>query len=560
MVHKWVEGGQNDMVIPSDSMLWHPNSKGHHIYNLNLALIIFSTVFISLRLYVRKAIVKALGWDDFLAVLAWALCVTLSALEMDTTHYGTGAQIEDVPKDTLLQFQKRLTIMELVYLIASGVVRLSILAFLPRLCKAKIYTWSIWGLRLIVIIISLTGFFFILTECQQIPEVFNYASTWRECKDKREERDLMMAHAIICIFVDCMLVALPLWVVTSYFKMGVKSIQILLIFSLGIFGVATGIVRFAIITTTDFTVNTTYKMLSVAAWTDAELHVGLWGVTLRRRVLPPEVFVLIMNAFLDEAESTITAVQSWLLNVLEPTSSDHSPEFYLCSSNPGSDILKDRFLRVQSVCQINHMTRTMVRNRFSPFLFHEFLSGPFTDGLVFPRIDTIKPVFDAIPRESVESMLRDSGRHISRCLQSFETMIMFDGFYDLRKYSEATINCWTSMFPNLKVMLLSIYTAKLCSRLERRADHDHDELLLPNSNSDLSSHEWDIEPGAPALKLLWEKNIRLIGTLVHKYKRSQPVIELVQTFHGPRMRILDLECPRCKVRNYQIGSKAGQVA
>ncbi|KAJ5001618.1 hypothetical protein K4K48_001188 [Colletotrichum sp. SAR 10_66] len=106
MVHKWVEGGQNDMVIPSDSMLWHPNSKGHHIYNLNLALIIFSTVFISLRLYVRKAIVKALGWDDFLAVLAWALCVTLSALEMDTTHYGTGAQIEDVPKDTLLQFQK----------------------------------------------------------------------------------------------------------------------------------------------------------------------------------------------------------------------------------------------------------------------------------------------------------------------------------------------------------------------------------------------------------------------------------------------------------------------
>ncbi|KAL3302671.1 integral membrane protein [Colletotrichum asianum] len=491
MVHKWVEGGQNDMVIPTDSMLWHPNSKGHHIYNLNLALIIFSTVFISLRLYVRKAIVKALGWDDFLAVLAWALCVTLSALEMDTTHYGTGAQIEDVPKDTLLQFQKRLTIMELVYLIASGVVRLSILAFLPRLCKAKIYTWSIWGLRLIVIIISLTGFFFILTECQQIPEVFNYASTWRECKDKREERDLMMAHAIICIFVDCMLVALPLWVVTSYFKMGVKSIQILLIFSLGIFGVATGIVRFAIITTTDFTVNTTYKMLSVTAWTDAELHVGLWvgcfpalqpllrhasfklglrnqldstkpsgksvtgistdeskrrsvlnrwaritghppkegvdsgtpavsgqqenvemvdlekgdeamsdrlttekGVALRRRVLPPEVFVLIMNAFLDEAESTITAVQS--------------------CSNPGSDILKDRFLRVQSVCQINHMTRTMVRNRFSPFLFHEFLSGPFTDGLVFPRIDTIKPVFDAIPRESVESMLRDSGRHISR--------------------------------------------------------------------------------------------------------------------------------------------------
>ncbi|KAF6844788.1 integral membrane protein [Colletotrichum musicola] len=294
MVYSLVEEGQNDMVAPGDSLLWHPNSAGHHIFNLNLALIIVSTLMVWLRLYVRKVIVKALGWDDLIATVAWILCLTLSALEMDTTHYGTGAQIEDVPRETLLQFFKvgrprpgqevskltrfhqRLSIMELVYLIASGAVRLAILAFLPRLSKNKIYTWCIYILSCIVVVVSLTGFFFVLTECSQIPDVFNYGSTWRQCRDKSEERRLMFAHAIISIFVDCMLVALPLWVVTSYVKTGVKAIQILLVFSLGIFAVATGIVRFAIIITTDFNVNTTYKMLSVAAWTDAELHVGLW--------------------------------------------------------------------------------------------------------------------------------------------------------------------------------------------------------------------------------------------------------------------------------------------
>lgn len=76
------------MVIPSDSMLWHPNSIGHHIYNLNLALIIFSTVFISLRLYVRKAIVKALGWDDFLAVLAWVCSQTRTRYHRLILHVG----------------------------------------------------------------------------------------------------------------------------------------------------------------------------------------------------------------------------------------------------------------------------------------------------------------------------------------------------------------------------------------------------------------------------------------------------------------------------------------
>ncbi|TDZ41338.1 hypothetical protein CTRI78_v009750 [Colletotrichum trifolii] len=276
MVYRILEESQSDLVRPGDSLLWHPNSGGHHIFNLNLALIIVSTLLVGLRLYVRKAIVKALGWDDLIATVAWALCVTLSALEMDTTHYGTGAEIEDVPRETLLQFFKRLSIMELIYLVASGAVRLSILAFLPRLSKNKFYTWSIYALSSVVVVVSLTGFFFVLTECSQIPDVFNYGSTWRQCRDKREERSLMLAHAIISIFVDCMLVALPLWVVSSYVKMGVKAIQILLVFSLGIFAVATGIVRFAIITTTDFNVNTTYKMLACAAWTDAELHVGLW--------------------------------------------------------------------------------------------------------------------------------------------------------------------------------------------------------------------------------------------------------------------------------------------
>lgn len=59
------------MATPAGSLLYHPNSEGHHIFNLNLALIIVSTTLISLRLFVRKVIVKALGWDDLMAVVAW---------------------------------------------------------------------------------------------------------------------------------------------------------------------------------------------------------------------------------------------------------------------------------------------------------------------------------------------------------------------------------------------------------------------------------------------------------------------------------------------------------
>ncbi|GKT50946.1 uncharacterized protein ColSpa_11127 [Colletotrichum spaethianum] len=90
----------------------------------------------------------------------------------------------------------------------------------------------------------------------RLSDYFNFGASWRQCKDRREEGAMMRAHASICVFVDCMLVALPLWVVTNYVKMGVKAIQILLVFSLGIFAVVTGIVRLYIITTTNFSENT----------------------------------------------------------------------------------------------------------------------------------------------------------------------------------------------------------------------------------------------------------------------------------------------------------------
>ncbi|KAK2012672.1 hypothetical protein LZ32DRAFT_559369, partial [Colletotrichum eremochloae] len=264
------------MVPLHRSLPYHPDSAGHHIFNLNLALIIVSTILVSLRLFVRRFLVKALGLDDLIATVAWALSVTLSALEMDTVNYGTGAQITDVPQVTLLQFFSKLTTLELIYFIASGAVRLAILAFLSRLSKHRVYTWFIYGLSTIVIAVSLTGFFFMLTECSQIPDVFNYSAPWRQCVDKSQERAMVLAQSVICVLVDCMLVALPLWAVKSHLKMDVKAIQILVVFSLGIFAVASGAARFIIILTTNFTENTTYKMLFIATWTDVELHVGLW--------------------------------------------------------------------------------------------------------------------------------------------------------------------------------------------------------------------------------------------------------------------------------------------
>lgn len=62
-----------------------PGWKGYLQWNLNVALIVFSTVFMILRLGTRAFIVKALGWDDLLGFIAYGVLVSFSSLEIRCT-------------------------------------------------------------------------------------------------------------------------------------------------------------------------------------------------------------------------------------------------------------------------------------------------------------------------------------------------------------------------------------------------------------------------------------------------------------------------------------------
>lgn len=74
-----------------------PGWQGYLQWNLNVALIVFSTVFILLRLGTRAFLVKALGLDDAVGVLAYGVLVSFSAMEIRAVGLGSGAQMEHVP-------------------------------------------------------------------------------------------------------------------------------------------------------------------------------------------------------------------------------------------------------------------------------------------------------------------------------------------------------------------------------------------------------------------------------------------------------------------------------
>ncbi|PKS12343.1 hypothetical protein jhhlp_001643 [Lomentospora prolificans] len=252
-----------------------PDYKGYLQRDLNITLIAFSTFFIILRLGTRAFIVKGLGLDDVFGFIAYAALVAFSSMEVRAVGFGSGTHMEFVPGYFIPKFFEALTTQHLMYFWVVGLTRIAIVAFLLRMSNDKLYKRMVYGVGVVIILKTLAAFLFRLLECKDIKVLWLPPGSG-DCISKDAEAIMMWTHASFGIAVDFCLFALPIWVVHSKMIWSAKTIRVILIFCIGLFAVITGIVRLAIMVNTDFAIDTTYKMSTIAFWTDIEGHVGLW--------------------------------------------------------------------------------------------------------------------------------------------------------------------------------------------------------------------------------------------------------------------------------------------
>ncbi|KAF4963801.1 hypothetical protein FZEAL_10914 [Fusarium zealandicum] len=250
--------------------------QGRFIFDLNVALLVITTAVVLARLYVRGIMIKALGLDDALAFIAWCLAVTQGSIDITQVGNGAGSHMKDLSPKQLNAFFSLLPIAQLAYFLGDGFVRLSILAFLPRITSDKPILQCAWVTAAFNIVLTLVAFFFFLFECSPVLDLFDASKLDRKCMSKDKEAYMMWTHAILGTCIDAVLFCLPIWVIRKNMTTRIKAIRVILIFSVGLFAVVTGIVKTYMFMTTNFAADPTFKMTRVCPWNSLELHVGLW--------------------------------------------------------------------------------------------------------------------------------------------------------------------------------------------------------------------------------------------------------------------------------------------
>ncbi|EXL65788.1 hypothetical protein FOPG_18003 [Fusarium oxysporum f. sp. conglutinans race 2 54008] len=219
---------------------------------------------------------KALGVDDLLATIGFCLAIALSTLEITQVGNGSGSAMNTLSYAQIKAFFVLLPIDQMVFFLASGFIRLSILAFLPRICRDRDFMRCVWSIGVVIVVITVAAFIFFLAECRPISDLFEAMKPDRKCVSPEMESHLMWSHAIVGIFIDAALFGLPIGVIRKRMTFSSKAVQVILVFCVGLFAIVMGILRIGFMVTTDFAVDTTYKMARVATWVVLETHVGLW--------------------------------------------------------------------------------------------------------------------------------------------------------------------------------------------------------------------------------------------------------------------------------------------
>jgi hypothetical protein len=114
----------------------------------------------------------------------------------------------------------------------------------------------VYGVAGVTLVSTLIFFFIKIGSCKPVSALWLPPfETVGQCMDGDTTDIMMNIHSVLGIAIDIALVVLPVWVIHTKMMFSGRKFRVILIFTVGIFVIATGVVRFVLIRITPFNVD-----------------------------------------------------------------------------------------------------------------------------------------------------------------------------------------------------------------------------------------------------------------------------------------------------------------
>ncbi|KAL6154868.1 hypothetical protein ACJQWK_00888 [Exserohilum turcicum] len=264
----------------------HVNPEGRGRVTSNIAFVLTPITFFVVfsRLWVRFRMQRNAGLDDWLMVVALPLVMAMAILIPWTADkYHSGVHIWDVDL-TLFEVQRKLILtIEVLFVVGTGLVKVSILLFFRRLgsrgtSKAfRITTWVAIGFQ---VASTITFFISPLVGCRPISAYWEQSNVINIALGKKfncnQEGAAMAAAGVISTVQDVICALLPNFI---YWKAKIPFRQKAAL--MAIFATAYGAAAFGALRTYSTyvlfyeTYDVSWQLWEIWNWTLLELHIGV---------------------------------------------------------------------------------------------------------------------------------------------------------------------------------------------------------------------------------------------------------------------------------------------
>ncbi|KAI9371381.1 hypothetical protein BJX61DRAFT_534863 [Aspergillus egyptiacus] len=250
-------------------------TQGPMVSGIAISFAIITLVVLSLRLFARIYVLKKMGVDDYLIILASCFSWAFSAVTVVAVENGLGRHIEDVDPANMITYSLNVWLSSMFYLTCLGFVKTSVCWFYTRLGDKYLtrLSFTMFG------VVACQATANVLTaafQCNPIPKAWD-TSLDGTCVDINV---FYLANAALNILTDLLTYTLPIRVIFKLQMPRKQKIALIFILCLGLFACVSSIVRITFIPEMLSSADATWAISGAMYWSVIEINIGILAASI----------------------------------------------------------------------------------------------------------------------------------------------------------------------------------------------------------------------------------------------------------------------------------------